>query len=105
MWTCQKCGEKHEDQFDSCWRCSNPTAAKTLEYEADVSPLKCLRCETRLKFDGTRTLEGSKDIGLFELIVGYKEYDIYHCPACGKVEFFLNGVGEEMRSPTVPDEN
>ena len=22
MWTCAKCGEKIEDQFDSCWRCS-----------------------------------------------------------------------------------
>jgi len=98
MWTCKQCGEEHENQFDSCWRCVNPVAAKHLEYDATATPLKCLRCQTPLKFDGTRTLEGSKDIGLMELIVGYKEYDIYHCPACGKVEFFLNGVGEEKRS-------
>jgi len=24
MWTCKKCGEKVEDQFGSCWRCSTP---------------------------------------------------------------------------------
>jgi hypothetical protein len=24
MWTCAKCGEKIEDQFSSCWRCSTP---------------------------------------------------------------------------------
>ena len=24
MWTCLKCGEKIEDRFDSCWRCSTP---------------------------------------------------------------------------------
>jgi hypothetical protein len=24
MWTCSKCGEKIEDQFGSCWRCSTP---------------------------------------------------------------------------------
>jgi hypothetical protein len=24
MWTCSKCGEKIEDQFDSCWKCSTP---------------------------------------------------------------------------------
>lgn len=24
MWTCPKCGEKIEDQFDSCWKCSAP---------------------------------------------------------------------------------
>ncbi len=23
MWTCPKCGEKLEDQFDSCWKCAN----------------------------------------------------------------------------------
>ena len=22
MWTCEKCGEKHEDEFDSCWKCA-----------------------------------------------------------------------------------
>lgn len=24
MWTCEKCGEKIEDQFDSCWKCAGP---------------------------------------------------------------------------------
>ena len=23
MWTCQTCGERIEDQFDSCWKCAN----------------------------------------------------------------------------------
>ncbi len=27
MWTCNKCGEKLGDQFDSCWRCSSPKPA------------------------------------------------------------------------------
>ena len=27
MWTCEKCGEKIEDQFGSCWRCSNSKGA------------------------------------------------------------------------------
>jgi hypothetical protein len=27
MWTCKKCGEKIEGQFDSCWRCSAPKPA------------------------------------------------------------------------------
>jgi len=22
MWTCSRCGEQVEDQFDSCWKCS-----------------------------------------------------------------------------------
>jgi hypothetical protein len=24
MWICKKCGEKVEDEFDSCWKCSTP---------------------------------------------------------------------------------
>jgi hypothetical protein len=27
MWTCAKCGEKIEDQFSSCWRCSSSKGA------------------------------------------------------------------------------
>jgi len=26
MWICLKCGEKVEDQFESCWRCRAPRA-------------------------------------------------------------------------------
>ncbi len=28
MWTCSKCGEKIEDQFDSCWKCAGPPVQK-----------------------------------------------------------------------------
>src|SRR4051812_24398259 len=24
MWTCPKCSERIEDQFDSCWKCAGP---------------------------------------------------------------------------------
>jgi hypothetical protein len=27
MWTCQVCGESHEDQFDSCWKCAGEEAS------------------------------------------------------------------------------
>jgi hypothetical protein len=27
MWTCPKCGEAIEDQFDSCWKCASQRAA------------------------------------------------------------------------------
>jgi len=28
MWTCERCGEKHEDQFDSCWKCAGQSASE-----------------------------------------------------------------------------
>ena len=27
MWTCAKCGEAIEDQFDACWKCSTARSA------------------------------------------------------------------------------
>jgi hypothetical protein len=27
MWTCEKCGERIEDQFEACWRCDTPKGA------------------------------------------------------------------------------
>src|SRR5215471_18179254 len=39
MWTCSKCGESIEDQFDSCWKCAGearkemtPAAAPKLKW-------------------------------------------------------------------------
>ncbi len=29
MWTCQKCNEQIEDQFDSCWNCAGEAAGIT----------------------------------------------------------------------------
>ena len=29
MWTCGKCGERLEDSFDSCWKCSTPRPGLT----------------------------------------------------------------------------
>lgn len=34
MWTCSKCGEQIEDQFDSCWRC-----AQTRRQTVAVNPI------------------------------------------------------------------
>ena len=38
MWTCKKCGESIEDQFDSCWHCARQEVA--LSQAASPSPLR-----------------------------------------------------------------
>ena len=35
MWTCSKCGEEIEDQFDSCWKC---------RIVSDEPITKCFKC-------------------------------------------------------------
>ena len=38
MWTCTQCGEKLEDQFDSCWRCSSHKPAGGTAAEPAAEP-------------------------------------------------------------------
>ncbi len=35
--------------------------------------------------------------GLGELFVNRERFDVYVCPRCGRVEFFIDGVGESLR--------
>jgi len=32
-----------------------------------------------------------------ELFENREHFDVYMCPRCGRVEFFVDGVGEEFR--------
>jgi hypothetical protein len=64
-------------------------------------PLHCQRCERELDFVGTKAFhEGTRwgalgDLG--ELFVNRERFDVYVCPRCGRVEFFVDGIGEEFR--------
>lgn len=48
----------------------------------------------RLEGDARR---GALPAGVEELFFGRPRYDVYACPNCGKMEFFLDGVGDELR--------
>ena len=60
-------------------------------------------CDLELEYQGTRKFhEGFRAapflLGeLGELFVNRMHFDVYLCPRCGRVEFFLDGVGEEFR--------
>lgn len=65
-------------------------------------PLTCPRCETTLDFVGTKKFhEGTRAYGAFgglaELFTNREHFDVYVCPRCGRVELFVDGIGEEFR--------
>src|SRR5262245_48408543 len=101
MWTCPKCGERHDDQFNSCWKCSGQTAPAGAVSEREPHPIRCPRCESALDYVGTKRFnEGGRwgwlgDLG--ERFVRRESFDIFVCPRCGRVEFFVDGIGEEFR--------
>ena len=73
--------------------------------------LSCPRCRTLLAFAGTKRFhEGALFWGLlggvFELLKNREHLDVYVCPRCGRVELFLEGVGEDLRDkpPAAGDE-
>jgi uncharacterized protein YbaR (Trm112 family) len=62
----------------------------------------CPRCNTPLQYGGTKQFhEGTRfwDFmgGVFELLKGREAFDLYVCPRCGRVELFVDGIGEAMR--------
>jgi hypothetical protein len=104
MWTCQ-CGEQIEDQFDACWRCAGRAANATAPENSNQLPtLECQRCKTSLEYLGKRRFhEGGylTPMLLGDLFVNREDFDLYACPRCGHVEFFLEGVAEEVRQKNI----
>ena len=95
MWKCQVCGEEIEDQFDSCWKCAEKTAPPEI---AQPDPLECLRCENSMDYLGTKSFQEWGFLG--RLGIDREHFDVYVCSHCGHVEFFVDGIGDELRPET-----
>jgi Zn finger protein HypA/HybF involved in hydrogenase expression len=67
----------------------------------EESPITCSRCRCELDYVGTKAFhEGARwgVLGDFaELFVNKERFDVYCCPRCGQVEFFVDGIGEQFR--------
>ena len=63
--------------------------------------LSCPRCNVPLTYAGTKSFHEGARWGVLgelgELFVNKEKFDVYYCPSCGKVEFFVDGVGEQHR--------
>lgn len=109
MWTCQRCSRQVEDEEDFCYYCGSPATAEQQEATRARArrldnTLACPRCRTKMRYGGLKKFhEGSRGWGFWlgdlgELFTHREEFDVYVCPKCGKVELFVDGVGEEYRS-------
>ena len=100
MWICSKCRETVEDSFDACWKCG--TTKEGDEGPSNTTnPLACARCNRALEYVGRKRFHEGANWGVFgeigELFVKREHFDVYLCPRCGRVEFFVDGIGEEYR--------
>jgi hypothetical protein len=62
-----------------------------------------MRCGQALLFMGTRDFHEGTRWGvlgeLAELFVNRERFELFGCPNCGHVEFFVEGVGDDFRRP------
>lgn len=105
-WQCPDCGERQEVEFSECWKCGyvrGPGGDEAVKPTEDPDPMVCPNCQLTLDFVGTKKFhEGSRaapfllgEVG--ELFVNREHFDVYVCSRCGRVEWFLDGVGEAFR--------
>ena len=61
----------------------------------------CPRCNVPKAYLGTKEFHEGTRWGflgeLGELFVNKESFDVYACPTCGSVEFFVDGIGEHLR--------
>jgi len=67
----------------------------------DADPISCPRCRLTLEYVGRKRFHEGTNWGALgeigELFVKREHFDVYVCPRCGRVEFFVDGIGEEYR--------
>ena len=115
MWTCSGCGQQVDETFGVCWKCGTskegvpdpafqPVSDRTGTSDAPEPPrhpIACARCSRTLDYVGSKRFHEGANWGVFgelgELFVKREHFDVYVCPRCGRVEFFVDGIGEEFR--------
>ena len=112
-WSCRRCHEAVDESFDACWKCgatragdSDPSFAPVPDAHVsgaspEPNPITCVRCERSLDYVGRKRFHEGTNWGalgeLGELFVKREHFDVYVCPRCGRVELFVDGIGEAFR--------
>lgn len=99
MKTCPNCNSEVEDSFELCWNCNYSFIENKIIEIRDISlgnrDLDCLRCKIPLIYSGEYKFHEGASFGFFgnffEAFTNKKKFDLYTCPQCGKVEFFISG--------------
>jgi len=99
MKNCPNCKAELEDHFELCWKCNySLTEQKIITYPDDPpvvmrKVITCLRCKVGLEFKGSYKFHEGKNYGvygeMFENQTNKEPFDLYVCPQCKIVEFYL----------------
>lgn len=69
--------------------------------EPKQAPIACVRCQRPLYFLGMKSFHEGSSPGvfgdLFEALQHKEELEMFACGYCGHVEYFVGGVGDQLR--------
>jgi Zn finger protein HypA/HybF involved in hydrogenase expression len=94
---CPACNTEIDPDLQFCPNCKFDLSA-VVEVDQhgvaeQVKQINCLRCQIPMSFNGNVRFHEGTRMGafgdLFELFTNRESFDLYFCPKCGKVEFFL----------------
>lgn len=94
---CPHCNAVVDTSFEFCPNCQHKLGIKTIprdnaSYEGKLK-IDCLRCKIPMFYKGNSKFHEGARIGalgnIFELFQNQESFDLYFCPQCGKIEFFL----------------
>lgn len=87
MKVCPHCHAEVEENFDLCWKCNYSFSEQEVVQIKDEAiserEIQCMRCAIPMIFEGNYSIHE----GIW--FDWWKNFDLYVCPQCGKVEFFL----------------
>jgi len=90
MKQCPNCNSEVEDNFELCWSCNYSFAENQIvdikEFVQGSLEIDCLRCVISMKYSGNFKFHEGFLTGVF---TNKESFDLYICPKCGKVEFFV----------------
>ncbi|HNW98577.1 MAG TPA: zinc ribbon domain-containing protein [Bacteroidales bacterium] len=94
---CPNCNKEVDASFEFCPNCQHKLGINAIprdnkSYEGKMK-IDCLRCNVPMLYKGNSKFHEGTRIGalgdLFELFTNRESFDLYFCPQCGKIEFFL----------------
>ncbi|HNV51696.1 MAG TPA: zinc-ribbon domain-containing protein [Tenuifilaceae bacterium] len=93
---CPKCGTEVDSSKKYCPECHfdlSELISPSEEKPTGTKNINCLRCNTPMEYSGLYKFHEGTRVGalgdIFELFTNRETFEIYHCPKCGKIEFFM----------------
>jgi hypothetical protein len=94
---CPYCNVALDSSYEYCPHCEHKLGLNCEPFDPSKhqgdQKIDCLRCKEPMFFRGNSNFHEGARMGalgdIFELLENRESFDVYFCPTCGNIEFFL----------------